>query len=114
MEYNLEKRTKNFSKSIINCCKDIKVTTLNSNIILQLLKSSTSVGANYHEANGAVSKNDFINKIHICRKETQETIYWLELLAETDQKHAKTILEFQNEATELARIFNRISYSSRK
>lgn len=113
MEYNLEKRTRNFSKNIIGCSKNIRVTILNSNIISQLFKSSTSIGANYHEANGAVSKNDFINKIHICRKETQETVCWLELLAETDQNYAKIILELQKEASELARIFNKISYSSR-
>ncbi len=52
---------------------------LNSNIISQLLRSATSVGANYHEANAASSKNDFRNKIYICRKEIQETEYWLDL-----------------------------------
>lgn len=112
MEYNLENRTKIFSKEVINCCKKIKITVLNSNIISQLLRSSTSVGANYHEANGASSKNDFRNKIHICRKEIQETGYWLELLTETNSEHRQLLDNLHKESVELSRIFNKISSST--
>ena len=56
MNYDLEKRTLAFSKDIINLLKAIKPNYLNRNIISQLIRSSTSVGANYREANGASSK----------------------------------------------------------
>ena len=111
MENNLEKRTKDFSKDLIVLCRRIKINTLNSNIISQLLRSGTSVGANYHEANAASSKNDFRNKIHICRKEIQETKYWLDLLGEASPEHKEMLNKICKEAHELTLIFNKISHS---
>ncbi len=55
-------------------------------MIEQLVKSATSIGANYAEANNASSKNDFRNKIFIAKKEAAETKYWLELFAEVTNK----------------------------
>ena len=69
MNYDLEKRTLDFSKDVITCCTKIKITPLNTNIISQLLRSSTSVGANYREANASSSKNDFRNRyIYVGRR----------------------------------------------
>ncbi len=111
MTYDLEKRTTNFSKDVINYCKKIKITPLNSNILSQLLRSATSVGANYREANASSSKNDFRNKIHISRKEIQETEYWLELCAEINSEHKEGLRKIWKEAHELSLIFNKISSS---
>ena len=77
-------------------------------MIDQLLRSATSVGANYREANGASSKKDFKNKISLCRKEIQETEYWLELLAESNPKEREEIKRLWSEAHELTLIFNKI------
>ena len=112
IKYDLEERTLLFSKNIINFLKKQQFTTLNKNIISQLLRSATSVGANYREANGAISKKDFKNKIHFCRKEIQETKYWIELLNELIKEEEKEELKklFQ-EAHELTLIFNKISSS---
>jgi len=85
MKYDLEWRLVKFSKSVLNTIKKIAITQMNSNIINQLLRSATSIWANYHEVNGASSKKDFRNKIHICRKEAQETYYRLDLLLETEK-----------------------------
>jgi len=75
-----------------------------------VIRSSTSVGANYCEANGASSKRDFRNKIYICKKEIQETKYWLELLEEMIDEGKKAELGLlQKEAQELTLIFNKIS-----
>ena len=75
-----------------------------------MIRSSTSVGANYCEANGASSKRDFRNKIYICKKEIQETKYWLELLEEMIDEGKKAELGLlQKEAQELTLIFNKIS-----
>jgi len=61
MNYDLEKRTKKFSKEIIKFLKKIRINEINRSLISQLVRSATSVGANYCEANGASSKKDFKN-----------------------------------------------------
>ena len=78
----------------------------------QVIRSATSAGANYAEANGAGSKKDFKNKIHICKKEIQETEYWIELLGEVvNEKQKKELRKIWKEAHELTLIFNKISGS---
>lgn len=69
--YNLEERTAKFGESVIILCQSVKPTTIVMVIIKQLVRSATSIGANYLEANGASSKKDFRNKIFICKKEVQ-------------------------------------------
>lgn len=113
MQYDLENRTRKFSKSIILTLSQIKENNINKNIINQLLRSATSVGANYCEANGASSKNDFKNKIFICRKEIQETKYWIEMLAQTNDDIKASLRILWKEAHELTLIFNKISSSLR-
>ena len=81
MQYDLEDRTKKFSHSVIDLLRQMPINELNKSVVSQLIRSATSVGANYCEANNASSRKDFSNKIYICRKEAQETKYWLELLA---------------------------------
>lgn len=66
--FDLEKRTIDFSKRIISLCKKEVLTIVSKPLISQLMKSGTSIGANYHEANGSDSKKDFSNKISICKK----------------------------------------------
>jgi four helix bundle protein len=78
--FSLQDRTLAFSKSVISFCKEIKRTIINRSMIFQLVKSATSIGANYSEANNAASKQDFRNKIFIAKKEAAETKYWLSLL----------------------------------
>jgi len=111
MQYDLEERTKLFSKRTICLLTRIKRNIINESMIRQLIRSATSVGANYREANGAVSKKDFKNKIYICRKEIQETEYWLELIAETNKEEIKELRLLWKEAHELTLIFNKISTS---
>jgi len=111
MQYDLEARTKEFAKNMIEFIARIKIVDINRNIISQLLRSATSVGANYCEANAASSKSDFRNKIFICRKEIQETKYWIELLAKVQPLEKEQLRKFWQEAHELTLIFNRISTS---
>ena len=75
-KYDLAKRTATFGEDAIIFCKSVKQDNVSKLIINQLVRSSTSVGANYCEANNASSKKDFRNKIFICKKEAQETKYW--------------------------------------
>lgn len=114
-KYDLEERTLVFSKEINSLCKKIKITFLNKNIMNQLLRSSSSVGANYCEANGAISKKDFANKIHICKKEAKESHYWLSLLKGTVEDNiASEVDKALKEAKEILLIFSKIASSSRK
>jgi len=80
-KYNLEERTMKFSEDIIDFSRTIKKDTITIPLISQLVRSATSIGANYCEANGASSKKDFKNKISICKKEAKETKYWLQIIA---------------------------------
>ena len=73
MAYDLEERTALFAESIISLAGQVKKTVVTLPIISQLVRSGTSIGANYREANGASSKRDFRNKIYICKKEAKET-----------------------------------------
>lgn len=109
MKYDLEERVSNFGESVIKTIKLIKISSLNENCIKQLLKSSTSIGANYMEANHASSKKDFSNKIYLSRKEANETKYWLRMLATTEPDLKTTCLELWKEAHELTLILVSIS-----
>lgn len=111
MKYDLEARTREFSKKLIRLVKLLVINDINRNVISQLLRSSTSVGANYCEANAASSKKDFRNKIFICRKEIQETKYWIELLAEIEPDYKNNLRIIWKEAHELTLIFNKICTS---
>jgi four helix bundle protein len=110
MIYNLEQRTTTFSINLLETCKKLPKSNLTDPIINQLIRSGTSIGANYQEANGASSKKDFINKIYICKKEAKETQYWINLLEKTlENEQAKN--QFKTlfiEATELGKIFSAI------
>jgi four helix bundle protein len=74
-KYDLTERTAKFGEDVIVFCKSVKQDNINKPILNQLVRSGTSVGANYCEANNASSKKDFRNKIFICKKEAQETKY---------------------------------------
>ena len=106
--YDLEPRTIKFSGDVISFLKKLKRDAINSPLINQLVRSSTSVGANYCEANGASSKKDFKNKIYICKKECKETKYWLEIIARANEKHANQCRILWKEAQELIMIFSKI------
>lgn len=76
----LAERTLVFSKDVIQFCKAEKITITTKPLLEQLIRSATSIGANYVEANNAASKADFKNKIFIAKKEAAESKYWLQLL----------------------------------
>lgn len=111
--YDLEERTAILGEKVIILCKKIKNNNLTNPIINQLVRSATSVGANYMEANGASSKKDFINKIFICKKECQETKHWFRMLSVADPDFSGELRNLWNEAQELTLIFQKISSSAR-
>ena len=78
----LEQRTKRFAVRVIGFVAELPKSKVSDVLGYQLLKSGTSIGANYREANRAESRNDFIHKIGVVGKEAAETQYWLELSQE--------------------------------
>ena len=112
-KYDLEERTLLFSKSVILFCKSLKQDLIIRPLISQLVRSSTSVGANYMEANGASSKKDFSHKISICNKEAKETLYWLALIAESFEEYADAVRPLYRECKEIVLIFSKISKTTR-
>jgi four helix bundle protein len=110
-EYNLEIRTAKLSEEVISFVKLLDRNVINNPLINQLVKSATSIGANYCEANGASSRRDFKNKISICKKEAKETKYWLQIIAKAnpDLNKVKQCRILWQEAQELTLIFSKIS-----
>ena len=104
----LETRTKKFAIKIIRLSSSLPNTIEYRVIKNQLVKSGTSIGANYREANTSRSKADFINRIKICQSETNETIYWLELVIEIHNNHPEPGKNILKEAKELFAIFTSI------
>jgi four helix bundle protein len=105
--FDLEDRTFAFAKRVRAFVKTLPKTVGNVEDARQLVRSSGSVGANYIEANEALSKKDFVLRIKICRKEAKESRYWLRLLEATDQVGVERDTLVQ-EAPELMNIFGAI------
>jgi four helix bundle protein len=106
--YDLEKRTESFSLRVRNFCKAFKVDYIDRVYILQVVRSSSSVAANYIEANEKLGEKDLQMRIRICKKEIKETRLWLNYLtpAETHLEIEKQSLI--NENIELQNIFGAI------
>jgi four helix bundle protein len=105
MKKELEIRTKRFALEIIRFVGHLRKTKIADVLGYQLLRSGTSIGANYREANRAQSREDFIHKIAICEKESAETEYWLELSIDADLGRADTLTKLLKESRELLAIF---------
>ena len=112
-QYDLEERTLKFSKRMIRMCKALPKNTVNFKLIDQIIRSGTSIGANYREANETETKKDFKYRIRICRKEGKETIYWLNLIIEANPEFKERIKTLLQETTELVKIFAAILEKSK-
>lgn len=113
-KYDLEERTAVFAENVIRFSKKIPKNVITLPIINQLIKSATSVGANYCEADDAESKMDFKHKIGICKKEARETKYWLRMVATTEEKTKEEARVLWQEVKELHLIFNAINNKLKK
>ncbi len=107
--YDLEDRTLQFARRVRAFVKKLNKTIVNIEDGKQLVKASGSVGANYIEANEALSKKDFVMRSKICRREAKESRYWLRLVdtggsTELEQERK----ELEEEASELTHIFGSI------
>jgi four helix bundle protein len=104
--FNLEARTAKFGEAVIDFVKPLKKDIILAPMISQLVRSATSVGANYCEADGASSKRDFRNKIYICKKEAKETKHWLRMIVRVKPELREQIASLWKEAQESTLIFS--------
>ncbi len=101
----LEDRTKKFNVDIIKLCERLPRTTAGFEIGKQLIRSASSVGANYRATRRAKSPNDFIYKIEIVIEEADETLYWLEIIKDTELlKYSDELDRLLTEANEITAI----------
>jgi four helix bundle protein len=106
--YDLEERTAKFGEDIIGFVKSLKRDEINRPLITQVIRSATSIGANYMEADGAESKKDFRHKIALCKKEAKETKHWLRMIAKANPDRNIECQKLWQEAQELSLIFSSI------
>jgi four helix bundle protein len=107
-KFNLEERTAVFGERVIGFAKRIPSSSLTNPLISQLVRSGTSVGANYCEANDADSKKDFLFKIGLCRREAKETKHWLRMVVAAVPELRDDARTLWQEAKELNLIFGAI------
>jgi len=104
MEEQLKLRTKNIGLKVIKLFDELPNNPSAYQISRQITRSSTSVGANYRSACRAKSGPDFINKLRIVEEEADETLYWLEILEESNLIDPGKIVELKKEVNEIIAI----------
>ncbi len=106
-KFELSERMTKFSESVISFTRSLPLDTISRPIISQLIRSATSIGANYMEAINACSRRDFRNKIFICKKEAQECVYWLRLIIGCYPEDKEKIIKLRQECNEFLKILQK-------
>lgn len=112
-KYDIHDRIFNFVVRVIKLVNLLPKNEANSIFIPQIIRSVTSIGANDQEADGTLTKKDFIHCYTIVRKETKETLFWLRLIAETNPTIKKKMVSIIQENQELASIISSIINKTR-
>lgn len=107
-KYDLEERTATFGEAIIEFTKSIPKNETTRPLISQIIRSATSVGANYCEADSAFTKKEFYHRIAISRKEARETKHWLRMFVTALPELKEPARKLWSEANELMLIFSAI------
>ena len=116
-KHDIYERVTIFVVNIINFSEKLSKSFSGRIIAKQMIRSASSIGANLQEADGAISKKDFINKMGISRKEAQETRYWLDLLKRANlignQQNKENLQSLYSESDQIARILSSIINKAR-
>ncbi len=112
-KFDLEERTAQYGEQIVRFARGLPKDVVTTPLISQLIRSATSIGANYCEADDAESKKDFTHKIGIAKKEARETKHWLRMLAVALPENKEILKKLWVEAKELNLIFNAIVNTTR-
>jgi S23 ribosomal protein. len=112
-KFDLAERTSIFGENVVDFAKIIPRNPITFSLISQFIRAGTSVGANYFEADHAESRKDFEHKLGICKKEANETKYWIRILVRAEPSIKPQAVILWREADELRRIFSAIINSSK-
>ena len=112
--HNLSERLLDFGVEVIRIVEKISKSFIGRQIAGQLIRSSTSAGANYEEACGAESRADFIHKLQIVLKELRESLYWLRLIERAKLLTKQDMGQVIQDAQELANIIGKSIVTARK
>lgn len=113
-KFDLEERTAKFAENMIDILKKVPNNPINKRLIEQTMGAGGSLGANYCEANEAESRNDFIHKLGICKKETKEVKHWIRILAYANPEFKQEFRDLWKEAEELMLIFSAITRKAKE
>ncbi len=113
-KYDIHGRIFNFIVRVVKLVNSLPKNEANTVILQQLLRSATSIGANDQEADGALTKKDFVHCYTITRKESKETLFWLRLISETNPTLKEKMGPLLKENQELVSIISTIINNSRK
>ena len=106
--YDLDERTAKFGERVIDFAKRVPISPTTRRLVDQVVGAGTSVGANYGEADEAISKKDFRHKIGICKKETRETKFFIRMIVRAVPELREAAAPLWREAQELLLIFAKI------
>lgn len=110
----MKRRTKEYAKRIIKLCRSLPDTWEARRVSDQLFRAGTSVGANYRATCRARSKVEFISKLSIVLEEADESLYWLEIIAETKMLQEKLLLSLMQQGNELTAIITSTINTSKR
>ena len=114
MDRDLKSRTKLFALAIIKLVSDLPKNTVGYELGKQVLRSGTSIGANYRSSQRGRSRAEFISKLSIVQEEADETVFWLELIKESKISEEGMISTLIKEANELTAIFTTMVINAKK
>ncbi|HEX4125071.1 MAG TPA: four helix bundle protein [Tepidisphaeraceae bacterium] len=113
-ELDITGRTFAFAARVVRLCRTIERSAVNRALIGQLLRASTSIGANIEEAQSGQSRADFLSKVTIALKEAREAHYWLRLLVETEIVSRKRTAELLDESNQIICVLTAIVKSTKR
>ena len=114
MSQQLKDRTKDLGLRVIRMAKELKYNKIVDILLRQILRSSTSVGANYRSALRSRSRSEFISKLKIAEEEADETCYWLEIMIDVGVFPKERMEPLLQEAKEITAILSAASITAKK
>jgi len=112
LNFDPTERTAVMGESVIAFARSVKLDEVTRPLIRQLVRSGTSIGANYVEADEADTKKEFKYRIGLARRESRETMHWLRMIVHASPAMRETAVNVYREADELVRIFSKIKAST--
>lgn len=111
---SISEKVENYAANVIRLCKSIEPDYFDQHTLLQLMRSATSVGANYEEGRGASSTKDFIYKLHLSLKECRESAFWIRVLIKSEVFNKENAGAILTEAEELIKILSKSLVTAKK